>query len=268
MSSRNFGVPSPENRTPAVRRRAALCALALAGALAAGCAAPASAEPPSRARVSAIVDTLRADPDLKDTQRSKVLRAKQAKRAAAKPSDASWVTRLLRWVADAFGWIAETIRWLMWSLGALVVALIVVSLRRWIQQRADPEAAVPLAPPSRVGALDVRPETLPDRIGTAARALWLRGERRTALSLLYRGALSRLIHEYRVPIRAAHTEGECLRLAQGRLERDQGAFFARLVGIWLRSVYGARDPEPADVMSLCDEFDRFLVRSSSPEAAR
>jgi hypothetical protein len=222
-----------------------------------------------RAQVSAIVQALRADPDLKDTQPTRILRRKPAQHRApdAKPPDQSWFTRLVRWVDDAFGWIAETARWLMWLLGALLVALLAVSSRRWILERADPDAAVGLALPSRVGALDVRPETLPDRIGTAARALWLRGERRSALSLLYRGALSRLIHNYRIPIRAAHTEAECLGLAQGHLGPDQSAFFARLVGIWQLAVYGARDPEPGDVMSVCDEFDRFLGRSASPDPA-
>ena len=82
-----------------------------------------------------------------------------------------------------------------------------------------------------------------------------------------RGALSRLIHVYAVPILTAHTEAECLRLAQGRLEPGQIAFFARLVGIWQLAVYAARDPEPADVLSMCDEFDRFLAGSSPPRSA-
>jgi len=43
-----------------------------------------------------------------------------------------------------------------------------------VKERADAEAD-PLPPlPSRVGILDVRPESLPDRIGAHARSLWQR----------------------------------------------------------------------------------------------
>ena len=67
--------------------------------------------------------------------------------------------------------------------------------------------------PTHVRDLDIRPESLPDDIGAAARALWDRGEHRAALALLYRGLLSRLAHVHRLPIRDSSTEGDCLALA-------------------------------------------------------
>ncbi|HEX4584292.1 MAG TPA: DUF4129 domain-containing protein, partial [Burkholderiaceae bacterium] len=102
--------------------------------------------------------------------------------------------------------------------------------------------------------------------GAHARALWLRGEQRAALSLLYRGALSRLIHVYSVPIRGAHTESECVSLAQGRLQQDSSAFFARLVSVWQLAVYAGRTPEAAGVLSLCDQFD-LVLGSTAPKGA-
>jgi hypothetical protein len=79
------------------------------------------------------------------------------------------------------------------------------------------------------------------------------------LSLLYRGALSRLVHVHALPIRAANTEGECVALAHDRLDAPRAAFFARLVGVWLPAVYGGRMPEAAQALGLCDEFDRQLT---------
>jgi hypothetical protein len=232
-------------------------------------AAPArSGELPTRSELSAIVETLRADPDLKATQRTKVLRLKRSEPEAPQAPQAppSWWLQWVRWIREALGWLAETTRWLIWLLGALALALIVVSVRRWARERADAEADSSPPPPSHVGALDVRPGSLPDRIGAHARALWLRGEHRAALSLLYRGALSRLIHVYAVPIRAAHTESECVRLAQGRLQAEVSAFFARLVSIWQLAVYGGRDPEAAGVLSLCDQFDLLMGTAASKGA--
>jgi len=75
------------------------------------------------------------------------------------------------------------------------------------------------------------------------------------LSLLYRGALSRLVHQHAVPIRAASTEGECVALAAARLAPERSAFFGRLVSAWQLAVYGARLPESSSVLALCADFD-------------
>ena len=81
--------------------------------------------------MNAIVEALRADPDLKTTQRVKVLRLKPSQRAAqqAPRTDPSWWTVLTRWTGQAFAWLAETTRWLIWLLGALAVALVSPSWR-------------------------------------------------------------------------------------------------------------------------------------------
>jgi hypothetical protein len=235
---------------------AALAALVLCAAPRPGAPQPAAL---SRAEVRAIVAQLRADPDLKSTELTHVPRwVRDRDHADDAPPSGSGLERLLRWLFHAFEWIGAGARWLVWIAGALAVALLAVSIRRWSRERADPGVAIAMNAPAQVGALDVRPQSLPQDIGAAARALWMKGSRREALSLLYRGALSRLIHRYQVPIRAAHTEGECLRLARGRLGEDQGAFFARLVGTWQLAVYAAREPEADGVLALCDEFERVL----------
>jgi hypothetical protein len=219
--------------------------------------------------VRALVQALRADPELKTTQRTKVLRARSAaKKPQTAQTTAPWLIRLIRWSEDALRWLDTTARWLIWSLGALAVALVAVSVRRWVREQADPgqESLAPPSPPSHIGPLDVRPASLPDRIGPHARGLWQQGEQRAALSLLYRGALSRLIHLHSVPIRAAHTESECVRLAQGQLQPDPGAFFARLVCVWQLAVYAGRLPETAGMLSLCDQFDRLLEPPAAAKA--
>jgi Domain of unknown function (DUF4129) len=102
--------------------------------------------------------------------------------------------------------------------------------------------------------LDIRPESLPDDIGAAARRLWQDGERRAALALLYRGLISRLVHVYGVPVRGSSTEGECLALAAPRLGDGPRRYAARLVHTWLLAVYGGHEPAAEAVLALCDEF--------------
>ncbi|WP_256354708.1 MULTISPECIES: DUF4129 domain-containing protein [unclassified Variovorax] len=226
---------------------------------------------PTRQQVQAAAEVVRADPDLPGTRTSKELRFKDRSKegkpdkpeAKKKEENAS-----AGWLVDFFRAVSEGGRVLVWVLGALLLAWVLVSLRHWVKVRADGarHAMEPL--PSHVGALDIRPETLPADIGDAAAGLWQRGQQRAALSLLYRGALSRLVHVQAVPVRAASTEGECVALASRLLAPAPQAFFARLVDAWQQAAYGERMPATAGVLALCNEFDRQLPGAAPAGATR
>lgn len=243
--------------------RACLLALGLCAAHLAAFSQEAPA--PSRQDVQAAHDQVRKDPNLGGTKKEQTLRLKDFKPWESKPRTKSepqptWLVGLARWLAEAG-------RLVVWALGAIAVALFLVGLRHWIRVRADVDKAKAIRHlPSHVRELDIRPESLPEHIGATAKALWQSGEHHPALSLLYRGALSRLVHDHAVPIRAASTEGECVQLAARRLARGPGDFFARLVGAWQLAVYGARLPESTSVLALCDDFDRHLGHRLTTEA--
>ena len=211
--------------------------------------------------VARAVASVRSDPNLGGprTERSLRLKADRQKRKA-EPA-APWLVEMIRWMSEAG-------RGLMWLLGAIAVALLVVFAWRWMRVRADAATGrAAVLPPSHVNDLDIRPDSLPDDIAGSARTLWQCGEQRAALSLLYRGALSRLVHDHAVPIRGASTEGECVALARDALPAAGGAFFERLVGAWQVAVYAARWPDAANVAALLDGFDaHFAARRSEPAA--
>src|SRR6185295_15701064 len=104
------------------------------------------------------------------------------------------------WMVQTTRWIADSARWFLRIVGAALLGMVVVYLLRRRTRRLA-AADITFTAPTHVRDLDIRPETLPDDIGAAARALWESGDRRAALALLYRGMLSRLIHAYEVPIR-------------------------------------------------------------------
>ena len=244
-----------------LRHWTSLCLLltVLGGGTGAAVAVPVG-EQPTREQVQAAAAQVRTDPNLAQTRREKTLRwrDKEAPPDLKQDRDDQWLATLVRWVT-------ETARVLMWALGALGVALLLVGLRYWVRARAD--AALLRLPnlPSHISDLDIRPQSLPDRIGAFAADLWQRGEYRHALSLLYRGTLSRLVHQHAVPIVAASTEGECLALAISRLDATRGAFVAHLVPIWQCAVYGGRLPDSTHMLALCHDFDHHF---SLPQAAR
>jgi hypothetical protein len=212
------------------------------------------AEPPSRQEVQKAVEVVKKNPDLGGTITQKTLRFKDRERKKKDKPDSNG----LEWLKELGRWLSETGRLLVWVAGALLVAFVLLGIRRWIKVRGGMAAAPRPHLPSHVQSLDIRPESLPDAIGATAAQLWSRGQHRPALSLLYRGALSRLVHTHAVAIQAASTEGECLVLARGKLDLPRSDFFAQLVGAWQVAVYGGRLPDEQHALGLCQAFDLHL----------
>jgi hypothetical protein len=249
--------------------RASLALACLAAALAAVPLHAQSASAPQGARQRADVATIeaaasavRADTDLGGIRTMRTWRFKKQNSADPVSPDPFWL--------DFARWLAEGGRVLVWLLGAAAVVAALVTARRWLAIHGDAVRTRGARLPSHVRELDIRPETLPADIGAAVRALWVAGERRAALSLLYRGALSRLVHTDQVAIGDASTEGDCIRLARAALPAERGDFVAALVGTWQLAVYGDRPPANEHVLRLCDDFDRMLpaLASAAPAGER
>jgi uncharacterized protein DUF4129 len=250
----------PERRRPA-RRRALVVALALTLAAPPSFAAPAmTGAAPGVAAVQAAASAVRADPDMGGPHKVRTWQFKRSDetRRPASPPDP--------WLLEFARWLAEGGRLLVWLAGAAALAALLVGAQRWLSVRGDAARGARARLPSHVRELDIRPESLPADIGAAVRAAWLAGRRRAALSLLYRGALSRLVHSLAVPIEDASTEGDCVRLARVTLPAERSAFVARLVLAWQLAVYGNRPVETAAVLALCDDFDRMLPAGAAAAA--
>ena len=211
---------------------------------------------PRAARVESAVDKLRDDPLLSGKHMERQLRWKDdAEPRKKKKADES---ELLAWLAAMGHFISDMSRFLLWGIVIVIVALVLVSLRHLVQLRSFQRRAKAEAAVSHVRDLDVRPESLPDDVGAAAWVLWQAGKVHEALSLLYRGALSRLIHRFRVPITASATEGECLELARGQLEPGALRYVTQVVRAWEASTYGGRALSAAMGESLCTGFGQRL----------
>ena len=196
---------------------------------------------------------VRADPLWAGQEKTKVLRFKKDEEEK-KPGQSDEVD----WWIDLFKSLSSGLRVALWLIGAAALVWVLLRLRDWLKGH-EGGRALSAAPPTHVGTLDIRPESLPDDIGAAARALWQRGEPRAALSLLYRGALSRLVHGHGVPIRSASTEQDCLVLAATRVSPATLDFRSRLVAGWQSGAYAQR-ALPADRFeALCADFDARMA---------
>jgi hypothetical protein len=219
---------------------------------------------PSVQQIDAALAELRRDPNLPQQRTITGLQWKtQEKKPEADDKNAAWMT----WLRGLFTWIGSSARLISWVLIATLAALVAVFVIRLIRARGTDLRASRFVAPAFVRDLDIRPESLPPDIGAAARALWDGGGQRRALALLYRGLLSRLVHQHRVPVRESTTEGECLRLASQHLDEQGRGFATRLIGLWQTAVYGARMPDAQRVYALCDEFDAVLAPPAAAQAA-
>jgi hypothetical protein len=148
-----------------------------------------------------------------------------------------------------FGRIAESGLWIA-ALAALLVAL--YFLRRFVPEPRPADAAR-YRPPDALFGFDLAPELLPEDIAGAAAGMARSGRLREALSLLYRGALSALVHRHRLQFDPGDTEADCSR-AVGRALPGSADYFLRLVGAWQSIAYAARPPDAGGVQRLCEEW--------------
>jgi hypothetical protein len=251
----------------ACMRGAALAALACSaagGALAADtpsatasaaqAASVAALSPAQRASsIDAVARQLRKDPLISGLHKEHELQWKkddEDKKAKAdvKPRKED------HWFRSFLDFIDDTSRFLVWGIALVLVAVLLVSGRHLVELRGLRRRALAPSAVSHVRDLDVRPESLPDDVGAAAWALWQAGQVHAALSLLYRGALSRLIHRHGVPITVSATEGECLDLARPRLENGALRYVTQVVRAWEASTYGGRALSTAMGEALCTGF--------------
>jgi hypothetical protein len=149
--------------------------------------------------------------------------------------------------------LAHVAQALLWLLAAALVAYAI-----WWAVRLMPRVRAPVAqayqPPASLFGMEIAPEKLPADVGAAAMALARAGRLREALGLLYRGALSDLVHRRGVELLASHTELEALQLATRRVDPDRSAYLQTLVRIWRECAYSRRSPVQLEVESLASGY--------------
>ena len=153
---------------------------------------------------------------------------------------------------------AEVVLWIG------VVLLVAIALYYLSKFRPEPRLrnAPAYRPPDALFGFDLAPESLPDDVAGTAQELARAGRLREALSLLYRGALSSLVHRHHLPFDPGDTEGDCTLAVRMKLPASAD-YFSRLVGTWQALAYAARRPDADSVERLCDEWRPHF----SPSAA-
>lgn len=151
---------------------------------------------------------------------------------------------------------------LLWVLAVIAILLVLYALRKFLPEPRLRKVAY--RPPDTLFGLDVAPETLPEDVAAAAAEAARAGRMREALSLLYRGALSALVHRHEVDLQAGDTEGDCVRAANRALPMEVAAYFGRLVDAWQAAAYAGQLPALAGIERLCGDWTLHFTQRATP----
>ena len=166
------------------------------------------------------------------------------RRDPAKPPDPK-TPDLSFWHAIGYA-LAKAAEVALWVVAVAALGYALWWLARRLPRAGDARREAYEPPPALFG-MQLAPDTLPADVPEAAARLAASGRLRDALSLLYRGALSELVHKRGVHLLASHTEGEAVRLARV-------AYFGALVDAWRRCAYASRVPSLEEVQSLARAY--------------
>jgi len=244
-----------------LRPEALLLAVWIAGSAAADQTSAPNYAPVTRQDIQSAVAKLRADPSLGGEKKIKSLRWTGSKKPAVNPPDPA--RRPPSWITGLFEFLSQSASLLLWIAGAIAAAVAVVWIIRLLKDYVPAPSGALLPRVERVAGMDIRPDSLPEDVGAAALTLLEAGKTREALSLLYRGALSRAVHRYGVAIDESYTEGEALKAVNERLDAPRAAYICDLVGVWQRVVYAGEAVARDAIAALCRGFVPALDRATA-----
>lgn len=155
--------------------------------------------------------------------------------------------------------LAKIGKFLLWSFAiALILYLLIkyTSLREWLTARLS----VPgknNAPPEIMFGMDLRPESLPDDLKSTCLQLLSEGNKREAMSLLYRGTLSRLVNGFQLEVHSSYTENECCDEVKKSRPKQEATFFSKLTSLWVLLAYGHRNPDTDTCRKLIGQWEEL-----------
>ncbi len=141
-------------------------------------------------------------------------------------------------IGNIFAFLAEYGLWVLIVSGLIYLLYRINRWLPWLQDRVPFLARARVR--ERFEEIDTV-EPLPDHLTDAANALWLNGQTRSALALLYRGGLHELASRLNIALVPGTTEADALKRARALSDIDYQNYFRDLVGAWQNLAYAHRE---------------------------
>jgi len=203
-----------------------------------------------------IIDEVMLTKNLNDKRKVKKWVKKKTKAKKKKKSSVN-----MGWFESFSRMLAVLLEALLWIAIATGIFLIYYFRNSWLHlfktKKHDEDKYI--APEVMFG-MDVRPDSLPDDIISESRNLWQQGEHRQALSLLYSGALVRLINQEKVELHDSHTEGDVIKhtvakLTQSNAAKTKQSYLRLLTSQWQTIAYAHRTPDENSMQLLFNTWE-------------
>ncbi|TAJ02881.1 MAG: DUF4129 domain-containing protein [Planctomycetota bacterium] len=149
---------------------------------------------------------------------------------------------------------------LLWTAAIAAFAVVIW----WIALRVPAVVqSAGAAPPAELFGLDIRPESLPADVAASAASAWRAGDARAALSLLYRGAIARLVHGAGLEIEVGDTEQDCVVRVRAKSKAELANYFADLTRAWTAVAWSHEPVRAPEFDALCAGWRRAFERSAA-----
>ena len=171
--------------------------------------------------------------------------------------------KIFSWIGHRIGDLAPLLEAIIWFLLIVAILLLVRKFepwRRWQEFRG--RRTDPIHRPSTIFGLDLSDNSLSENIIEEVARLLRKGEARSALSLLYRGALWRLVNRHNLPIEESFTEGECMRLVRHARPGGEASYFEQLTQCWCRLAYAHEEPTTPQLEALSQQWSQHYEYSN------
>lgn len=179
------------------------------------------------------------------------VKKKKPKNKNIKDIDSSFIDFIENILKPIALFISTVIEFSLWILIAIALILLFYYRDHWLYLfQGGRKTKDHYEAPEVMFGMDIRAKSLPDDIIGEAQKLWQAGQHREALSLLYRGALIRLINQEKVKLEDSYTEGDVLRHANKQLTAGKQSYLKSLTTQWKLIAYAHRAPAESDMQQL------------------
>lgn len=165
----------------------------------------------------------------------------------------------LGFLAGLFSFIVHVIPYLFYLLIVSGVAFLIYLLIKNAHLLKKPTGKInlerlPVKKARTVLGMEVTKESLPEDILAAARLAWESGDKKLALSYLYRGAIAWMVNTAELPILESDTEHDCIKHAKVIEPVEVVQYFVYLTNLWVNLTYGKIPPDEDCIDKLCQQW--------------
>jgi len=144
----------------------------------------------------------------------------------------------------------------LWIFVAVLLCALILTRKRWQPYLIRSPKRAPFATRIVLAGGEISADNLPPDVPREALKLWHAGQKRKALSLLYRASVFAAVTRYGVRLPPSATEGACIQAVHQQTDKPQAAFFRKIVTAWIWCAYGSHAPDDATVVQLCGEWSQ------------